>query len=580
MSEESAESVMQATRSQITEQDLFHTLADEDTDERRMFATVVHLLDSGANIEGVLAFVNRLRQRGDTELCGRLDRHLLTCIAGFDKSRKELEAAHGELREKLEKLLSPPYYLARYLGPVPMPAGEYAMVSHDGSRRIVAFGEELTAGNLGVGDEVFLCQERNAVIAKAPTCLREIGETAPMVRRTEDGRLVLSDRDTEIVVAVSDELANETLRPGDHILWDRSANLALSRLEPGEAKLGYEDIDGTTPQQLGGMDGLRETVISRFVYSILYPDIARDYQVLDDGARRLLLEGPPGTGKTTLMKMVAARIAKETKQHCRVVTISGAELYSAYVGETERNIRRCFATLNDYEGPGIVFFDEIDAIGRVRGNLSGHHDDRFLSSLLAELEGMRRSDVAVIAATNRADVLDPALRGRFAWEIEMPRPNMTAAGQIFSIHMPKDLPYRPNSGAAPMTRQALIEAGVSRLYEPNADNTIASLQFRDGKRREVAARDLLSGRLIQQICVAARAAAFERQCRGGEAGLSIEDMQAAAADAVERLRRTLSKQNVASYLSDLPQDVDVVSVEAIRPRVDRTRYARANGRER
>ena len=81
-------------------------------------------------------------------------------------------------------------------------------------------------------------------------------------------------------------------------------------------------------------------------------------------------------------------------------------------------------------------------------------------------------------------------------------------------------------------------------------------------------------------CVAARAAAFERQCRGGEAGLSIEDMQAAAADAVERLRRTLSKQNVASYLSDLPQDVDVVSVEAIRPRVDRTRYARANGRER
>jgi SpoVK/Ycf46/Vps4 family AAA+-type ATPase len=165
------------------------------------------------------------------------------------------------------------------------------------------------------------------------------------------------------------------------------------------------------------------------------------------------------------MRIIAARIAHETKQRCRVVTVSGAELYSSYVGETERNIRRCFAVLNDYDGPGIAFFDEIDAIGRVRGNVSGYHDDRFLGTLLAELEGMRRSDVAVIAATNRADTLDPALRSRFSSEIEMPRPNMTAASQIFSIHMPEDLPYRPNSGEAPMTRQALIDASVARLFD-------------------------------------------------------------------------------------------------------------------
>lgn len=577
MSEESAESVMQATRRRILDQrGLFHTPPDEDSDETRLLAPIVHLIDSGASNDNVLAFVKRLRERGDTELCGQLDRHLITRIAGFEAVKKELEAVHGELREKLEQLLSPPFFPARYLGPVTTPAGEYAIVSHDGSRRIVALGEEVATGNLRVGDEVFLCQERNAVIAKAPSCCLEIGETAPMVRCTEDGRLVLSDRDTEIVVAVSDELANEKLRPGDHMLWDRSAHLALSRLEPDETLgLGYEDIDGTTPQQLGGMDSLRERALSRFLFAILYPDIARDYQVLDDGARRLLLQGPPGTGKTTLMKIVAARIAQETKQRCRVVTISGAELYSAYVGETERNIRRSFATLSDYDGPGIVFFDEIDAIGRVRGNNpSGYHDDRFLGTLLAELEGMRRSDVAIIAATNRADALDPALRDRFAWELELPRPNMTAARQIFLIHMLKDLPYRPNSDEARATRQALIEAGVSRLYEPNADNAIASLQFRDGTRREVAARELVSGRLIEQICIAVRAAAFERHCAGGEAGVSIEDMQTAVADAVERLRKTLSKQNVASYLFDLPQDVDVVRVEAVHPRVNTARYTR------
>ena len=315
-----------------------------------------------------------------------------------------------------------------------------------------------------------------------------------------------------------------------------------------------------------------EQVLARFVFSIIHPDLAREYQVMDDGARRLLLQGPPGTGKTTLMRMIAARIAQETSQHCRVVTISGAQLYSSYVGETERNIRRCFAQLQDYDGPGILFFDEIDAIGRVRGNISGYHDDRFLGTLLAELEGMQRTNIAVIAATNRSDTLDSALRGRFSWEIEMPRPDKVAATQIFAIHMPEDLPYQANGFEASRSREDLIDAGVSHLYQPNADNKIASLKFRDGKQREVAARELVSGRLIEQICNSARVAAFERRCRGGESGLSVEDMQTATADAIERLRQTLTVRNISSYLSDLPQDLDVVSVEAIRPRVDRARY--------
>ena len=151
---------------------------------------------------------------------------------------------------------------------------------------------------------------------------------------------------------------------------------------------------------------------------------------------------------------------------------------------------------------------------------------------------------------------------------------MRAARQIFSIHMPEDVPYRPNSSEAPATRQSLIDAGVSRLYEPNTDNMIASLQFRDGKRREVAARELVSGRLIEQICAAARAAAFERQCRGGESGVSAEDMRQAVAEAIGRLRKTLTTRNVQSFITDLPQDLDVVSVESVEPRVETARYVR------
>ncbi len=552
---------------------LFQLRSDDCVDNESLFACIVQMLEANADTEEIAACIDRFRLTADVDLCGKLDRFLLQRIAGFHGARTELEAVHRQLEESLQELLKPPFFPARYLGPVTTHAGEYAKLAHDGSHRVVAFGNDLGPRDLSVGDEVLLCHERNAVIAKAPCPGQAIGETAALARYAEDGRLVLADRDTEVVVSVSGQLASEPLRPGDLILWDRNALIALSRLEPGNER-GYKDVDGSPPPQLGGLDQLCENVLARFVFSIIYPDLASEYRVDNDGARRLLLHGPPGIGKTSLMLMVASRIANETGQNCRVVTISAAELFSSYVGETERNIRRSFATLNDYDGPGIVFFDEIDAIGRARGHTSGYHDDRFLGTLLAELEGMRRSDVAVVAATNRADTLDPALRGRFSWELEMPRPNMKAARKIFEIYMQQDVPYRPNSNEAPRTRQLLIDAGVSRLYEPNADNMIASLQFRDGKRREIAARELASGRLIEQICAAARAAAFERQCRGGETGVTVEDMRSAAADAIGRLRKTLTTRNVQNFIADLPQDMDVVSVESIQPRVDPARYAR------
>ena len=552
-------------------QDLFPGKVDEAIDGQQLLERIIQLLDTDAEMSQVAACIDRLRVGGNRELCSCLDQFLLTRIFSFNRSKAKLEAVHSKLKEELEQLLRPPYFPARYLGPVSMHNNNYATVAHDGTQRVVALGENLSSGDLRAGDEVYLCHQRNSVIAKAPKPTLETGETATFARMTEEGCLVLNDHDTEVIVRVRDDLATDQFRPGDLLLWDRSARIVLRRIEQS-GPLGHEDIADTSPRQLGGLDQKRDGILDRFIFSILQPELAREYHILDGGCRRLLLQGPPGTGKTTLMRIIASRLAHETNRHCRVVTISGAELYSSYVGETERNIRRCFTTLKDYDGPGIVFFDEIDAIGRTRGNVSGFHDDRFLGTLLAELEGMHRCDVAVIAATNRPDMLDPALRSRFSWEIEMPRPNMKAARQIFSIHLPEKLPYRSNGSAMPGMRQALIEAGVSRLYDPNTDNAIVSLQFRDGTRRTVPARELVSGRLIEQICAAVRAAAFERQCRGGEPGVAIEDMTTASADAIERLRKTLSRHNIRNYLADIPQDLDVVSVEPIRARIETAAY--------
>ncbi len=116
---------------------------------------------------------------------------------------------------------------------------------------------------------------------------------------------------------------------------------------------------------------------------------------------------------------------------------------------------------------------------------------------------------------------------------------------------------------------------MPRLYSPNGDNDLCVLRFRDGKSRTVGARELASGRMIAQICRAARLEAFRRAQRGGTQGLDVPDMERAVEEAIVRLSTTLSPRNVQDHLAGLPQDIDVVSVEPIARRVRLSRYRRA-----
>ena len=123
----------------------------------------------------------------------------------------------------------------------------------------------------------------------------------------------------------------------------------------------------------------------------------------------------------------------------------------------------------------------------------------------------------------------------------------------------------------------MIERAVSRFYSPNADNQLCRLKFRDGKARQVVARELMSGRVIEQISRAACQNAFLRNVRRRDAGLRAEDIDEAVSDAIDRLSTLLTPQNASAYLTDLPQDIDVVAVEPITRRVGHTyRYLQTN----
>ena len=284
----------------------------------------------------------------------------------------------------------------------------------------------------------------------------------------------------------------------------------------------------------------------------------------------LLLHGPPGTGKTYLVRAALSEIQRRSGKKVMFAVVNAAGWESPYVGVTQQNISNLFASLRRAAEDGqiaVCFVDEIDAIGRTRGGLSSHHADRALATFLTELSGFKSlPNVSVVAAANRKDILDPALLSRFGDEIEVPRPDLRTAREIFEVHLPSESPYATGS-----TRREMIDLAVSKLYAPNADAELCILKLRDGRTRPVLLHELVSARLIQQIAQSAgRTACVRASQEEGICEFHVEDMQAAIEDARDRLRDSLTHFNAHSMLDSLPADESVVAVEHVRRRVERS----------
>lgn len=194
----------------------------------------------------------------------------------------------------------------------------------------------------------------------------------------------------------------------------------VSESEVKIADVHYEDIGGLRNE----IQKIREMV----EYPIRYPEVFERLGI--EAPRGVLLYGAPGTGKTLLAKAVA----NESDAH--FISISGPELVSKFVGESEEKLREIFKEANE-KAPSIIFMDEIDAIAPKREEATNEVERRMVSQLLTLLDGMpARGQVIVLAATNRPDAIDPALRrpGRFDREIEIGIPDRTARKEIFQIH--------------------------------------------------------------------------------------------------------------------------------------------------
>jgi len=189
--------------------------------------------------------------------------------------------------------------------------------------------------------------------------------------------------------------------------------------------------------------------------------------------RGILLHGPSGTGKTLMAKAVA------TQSEANFVSVRGPELLSKWVGESERGIREIFKRARQ-SAPCVIFFDEIDSIAPIRG--AGGETavtERVVSQLLTELDGMENMHgVVVLAATNRADMIDPALLrpGRFDKIIQIPLPDKESRKSILKINC-QDIPIADQNGPDKIDYEKLAENtdGLSGADVASIANTAVSL---------------------------------------------------------------------------------------------------------
>jgi transitional endoplasmic reticulum ATPase len=214
-----------------------------------------------------------------------------------------------------------------------------------------------------------------------------------------------------------------------HVTMDNFME-ALNEVEPSGIREVFTEIPNIHWSDVGGMEEIKRELQEAVEWPMKYEDAFKHANIYS--TKGILIHGSPGTGKTLLAKAVA------TESQANFISIKGPELISKWVGESEKGIREIFKKARQ-SSPCVLFLDELDALAPARsGSSDSHVSERVISQLLTEMDGIEElRGVVVLAATNRLDLIDPALLrpGRFDLLLEMPMPDRATRLEIFDIHI-------------------------------------------------------------------------------------------------------------------------------------------------
>ncbi len=443
------------------------------------------------------------------------------------------------LREEVDKLTQ-----------TPNAYGTFLQHNEDGTVDVFASGRKMRVAlhpaiepdSLRRGHEVVLNESLNVVLART---FEQSGEVVTIQEILEDGRraLVVGRADEEHVAEFADALVDARLRAGDSVLMDPRSLLLLEKLpRPEIEEVVLEEVPDITYADIGGLDEQIEALTDAVELPYLHRELFAEHQL--PAPKGILLYGPPGCGKTLIAKAVANSLARkvgELKGNENVrsyfLNIKGPELLNKYVGETERQIRLVFQRAREKadEGvPVIVFFDEMDSLFRTRGSgISSDMESTIVPQLLAEIDGVEAlRDVIVIGASNREDLIDPAILrpGRLDVKIKIERPDESAAQQIFSRYLTADLPLNATDvaelggGDPAKAVRVMIERTVAEMYRADDDNRFLEVTYQNGDKEVLYFRDFASGAMIENIVRRAKRLGIKRVLRGEGRGICLTDL--------------------------------------------------------
>jgi proteasome-associated ATPase len=432
-------------------------------------------------------------------------------IAGLEDMNLQAQQALEKMDAIIEKLRSPAFRVGTFLMPV---EPDKAHVCVGGTDYVCRIDPNIPLASLQIGQRV-LCNEAFAVVNSLG-----FDRNGPIVRIDEllsDGRLRIGQESglTPVVVIRSALLAKEKLKTGLEVRLDANQRVALEVIGVGKRiERSLEHVTELPWSAIGGQDAavtaIRETIEMPF----LHKDLFKKFQY--NVPKGFLLYGPPGCGKTLLGKATAYNLRQQLKEQTGVdhpeffLHVKGPELLNMWVGESERQVRDLFTQCRERAADGalaFLFIDEAESLlGTRRAGRFNSMSSTIVPMFCTEMDGLDPlQNVVVILASNRADLIDPAILrpGRIDRKIKVNRPDEAGAKRIYEIYLRDTLPL-----AEP--KDVLAEAVTKAQYAQTSENQFLEVQYRSGRKDILYRGQLASGAIIAAVVDRAKSLAIKR----------------------------------------------------------------------